>query len=129
MTDREGQEEAKKQGKPWTRAKGWDTSCPVSEMVPTASVAASVGDYRALNLWLSVNGVRRQYGSTARMIFDVPTLIAEVSRVHTLEPWDLLLTGTPEGVGAVAPGDVITAGIKEVGVEITVPVVEALSLP
>jgi 2-keto-4-pentenoate hydratase/2-oxohepta-3-ene-1,7-dioic acid hydratase in catechol pathway len=62
------------------------------------------------------------------MVFDLPTLIAAVSAVHTLEPGDLLLTGTPEGVGPALPGDVITAGITELGLEITIPVVAAHSL-
>ena len=59
------------------------------------------------------------------MIFGVPALIEAVSRVHTLYEGDVLLTGTPEGVGAVGPGDVITAGIEELGLEITVPIVAA----
>ena len=58
------------------------------------------------------------------MIFGVPELIEAVSRVHTLEEGDLLLTGTPEGVGPVVPGDVITAGIDSLGLSLTVPVVE-----
>ena len=63
--------------------------------------------------------------STGAMIFGVPALIEAVSRVHTLYEGDVLLTGTPEGVGAVGPGDVITAGIEELGLEITVPIVAA----
>ena len=67
----------------------------------------------------------RQRASTGAMIFGVPALIEAVSRVHTLYEGDVLLTGTPEGVGAVGPGDVITAGIEELGLEITVPIVAA----
>eukprot|EP00406_Dinophysis_acuminata_P081117 CAMPEP_0179252358 /NCGR_PEP_ID=MMETSP0797-20121207/22175_1 /TAXON_ID=47934 /ORGANISM="Dinophysis acuminata, Strain DAEP01" /LENGTH=216 /DNA_ID=CAMNT_0020960189 /DNA_START=41 /DNA_END=695 /DNA_ORIENTATION=+ len=120
MTDRAGQDQAKKEGKPWTAAKGWDTSCPVSDMVP----AARVPDPSKLSLWLRVNGEEkpRQSGPTSDMVFGVPELIAAVSRVHTLQVGDLLLTGTPEGVGPVFPGDVITAGITELGVEIQVPI-------
>ena len=64
------------------------------------------------------------------MIFDLPTIIAAVSRVHTLEPGDVILTGTPEGVGPVRPGDQITAGITELpGIcDISVTIVAALSL-
>ena len=67
----------------------------------------------------------RQRASTGDMIFGVPSLVEAVSRVHTLEAGDLLLTGTPAGVGAVGPGDVITAGIEELGVEIRVPIIAA----
>lgn len=121
MTDREGQNQAKKAGKPWTKAKGWDTSCPVSELVPVELVP----DPTALNMWLKINDEPepRQAGTPANMIFTVPQLISAVSHVHTLEPGDLLLTGTPEGVGPAFPGDTISAGISELGVEISVRVV------
>ena len=127
MTDREGQAEAKAAGKPWTAAKGWDTSCPVSDFVP----ASRVPEHTALSLWLKVNDEEtpRQHGTPTQMIFDVPTLLAAISAVHTLEPGDLLLTGTPEGVGPVRPGDVIRAGITELGLLIEVPVVQAGSGP
>lgn len=127
MTDRDGQSEAKTQRKPWTAAKGWDTSCPVSEFVPVDEVP----DYTQLSLWLKVNDDAdpRQHGTPGQMIFDVPTCIAAISAVHTLEPGDLILTGTPEGVGPVLPGDVIRAGITELGIEMEVPVVAAGSLP
>eukprot|EP00927_Polykrikos_kofoidii_P063407 TRINITY_DN58218_c0_g1_i1.p1 TRINITY_DN58218_c0_g1~~TRINITY_DN58218_c0_g1_i1.p1 ORF type:complete len:257 (-),score=41.52 TRINITY_DN58218_c0_g1_i1:39-722(-) len=121
MTDRAAQNQAKKDGKPWTLAKGWDTSCPVSDMVP----AAAVPDPNNLSLSLRVNGEEkpRQAGSTANMIFGVAELISAVSHVHTLQVGDLILTGTPEGVGPVVPGDVITARIEELGLEINVPIV------
>lgn len=121
MTDREGQNAAKKEGKPWTQCKGWDTSCPVSEMVP----AARVPDPSKLNLWLKVKGEEkpRQDGPTSNMIFGVPEIIAALSQVHTLQVGDLILTGTPEGVGAVRDGDVIEAGITELGLTITTPIV------
>eukprot|EP00931_Biecheleriopsis_adriatica_P104228 TRINITY_DN78922_c0_g1_i1.p1 TRINITY_DN78922_c0_g1~~TRINITY_DN78922_c0_g1_i1.p1 ORF type:complete len:242 (+),score=44.44 TRINITY_DN78922_c0_g1_i1:42-728(+) len=124
MTDREGQNAAKKEGKPWTACKGWDTSCPVSEMVP----ASKVPDPSKLNLWLKVNDDEqpRQAGPTSNMIFTVPQLISALSQVHTLQIGDLILTGTPEGVGAVRPGDVIEAGIKELDVRIRTEIAEAL---
>jgi acylpyruvate hydrolase len=123
MTDREGQNQAKSEGKPWAQCKGWDTSCPVSDFIPAERVA----DPAALHMWLKVNGEEepRQHGTTANMIFSVPQLISALSHTHTLHPGDLILTGTPEGVGPVAPGDVIAAGITELGVEITVPIVAA----
>lgn len=121
MTDRQGQQEAKSEGKPWTKCKGWDTSCPVSDFVPVDRVP----DPRELHMWLKVNDdvEPRQSGTPANMICSVPQLISAVSHVHTLEPGDLLLTGTPEGVGPVFPGDAITAGITELSLEMHVRVV------
>merc|ERR1711907_738885 len=116
-----GQSVAKKEGKPWTQAKGWDTSCPVSRMVP----ASQVPDPSKLNLWLKVIGedAPRQAGPTSNMIFGVPELISAVSQVHSLQIGDLILTGTPEGVGAVKPGDIIEAGITELDLTLTTEVV------
>lgn len=119
MTDREGQNAAKKEGKPWTACKGWDTSCPVSDIVP----ASRVPDPSKLNLWLKVNGEEKQAAPTSNMIFGVPELIAALSNVHTLQVGDLILTGTPEGVGAVRPGDVIEAGITELGIGLNTTIV------
>ena len=83
----------------WTRAKGFDTFCPVGPFIETDF------DASAARVVCRVNGETRQDGTTARMIFDVPTLIAYASSVMTLEPGDLLVTGTPEGVGPLAAGD------------------------
>jgi len=126
MTDRVAQDLAKSEGKPWTAAKGWHTSLPVSDFVPVSRVA----DHTALHMWLKLNGeaTPRQHGCPARMVFDLPALIAAVSAVHTLEPGDLLLTGTPEGVGPAMPGDTITAGITELDIEICVPVIAPSSV-
>lgn len=71
-----------------------------------------------MELWLRVNGVDRQRDSTALMLWDTPQLLAHVSSVAPLEEDDLLLTGTPKGVGRVVPGDIITAGVKVDGVEL-----------
>eukprot|EP00401_Gymnodinium_catenatum_P043618 CAMPEP_0117539294 /NCGR_PEP_ID=MMETSP0784-20121206/42912_1 /TAXON_ID=39447 /ORGANISM="" /LENGTH=229 /DNA_ID=CAMNT_0005335919 /DNA_START=1 /DNA_END=687 /DNA_ORIENTATION=- len=120
MTDRIGQEKVKKEGKPWTQCKGWDTSCPVSDLVP----ACRVPDPSKLTLWLQVNAEEqpRMEGPTAHMIFNVPQLISAVSQVHSLQVGDLILTGTPAGVAAVYPGDVITAGIREIDLDVTTTV-------
>lgn len=83
----------------WARAKGFDTFCPVGPWIETDV------DPARLRVRCRVNGVVRQDGRTAHMIFDVPTLVAYVSRIMTLEPGDLILTGTPEGVGPLLPGD------------------------
>lgn len=107
MTARDLQTAAKKAGEPWTLGKAWDTFAPLSRAVP----AAAVPDPHALELWLAVDGVQRQRGSTGAMLARVPELLEEISAVMTLEEGDVVLTGTPEGVGPVAPGQVITAGI------------------
>ncbi len=83
----------------WTRAKGFDTFCPIGPRVPLD------GDWRALEVACRVNGEARQHGRAADMAFGLPTLIAYVSRIMTLEPGDVIATGTPEGVGPLRPGD------------------------
>jgi 2-keto-4-pentenoate hydratase/2-oxohepta-3-ene-1,7-dioic acid hydratase in catechol pathway len=83
----------------WTRAKGFDTFCPVGEE------ATPPLDLRELTVITRVNGRERQRGSASAMAFDIPTLLAYISRVMTLEPGDLVLTGTPAGVGKLEPGD------------------------
>jgi 2-keto-4-pentenoate hydratase/2-oxohepta-3-ene-1,7-dioic acid hydratase in catechol pathway len=94
----------------FTRAKGFDTFCPVGPWIETEL------DPRALRVRCRVNGQSRQDGTTANMIFDVPTLVAYASRMMTLEPGDLLVTGTPEGVGPLAAGDTLEIEIDGIGV-------------
>jgi 2-keto-4-pentenoate hydratase/2-oxohepta-3-ene-1,7-dioic acid hydratase in catechol pathway len=89
----------------WTRAKGFDTFCPVGPFIETEF------DTSAARVVCRVNGEVRQDGTTAKMIFDIPTLLSYVSRVMTLEPGDLLVTGTPEGVGPLVPGDIVEVEI------------------
>ncbi|XP_069859888.1 oxaloacetate tautomerase FAHD1, mitochondrial-like [Dipodomys merriami] len=110
MTARDVQDACREQGLPWTLAKGFSGSCPVSAFVPRERVP----DPHALRLWLRVNGELRQQGETAAMIFSVPFLISYISRIITLEEGDLILTGTPSGVGPVAHGDEMEAGIEGV---------------
>ena len=86
----------------WTRAKGFDTFCPIGAEAPAPS-----GDLAALTVVTRVNGEERQRGSAAEMAFDVPALLAYISGVMTLEPGDVVATGTPAGVGPLAPGDVV----------------------
>lgn len=107
MTARDFQDQAKKKGHPWTLAKGFDTSCPVSGFIPKEDIL----DPHNLELWCSVNGSVRQKGSTKDMIFNIPTLISYISTYFTLEAGDVVLTGTPSGVGPVQVGDVIEGGI------------------
>jgi 2-keto-4-pentenoate hydratase/2-oxohepta-3-ene-1,7-dioic acid hydratase in catechol pathway len=111
LTLRDVQSEQKKKGLPWEIAKGFDTACPLSAFVPAASVA----DPQALHITLSVNGAPRQDGSTALMIHRLPELISYISSIFTLEPGDLILSGTPAGVGPIKSGDRVVAEISRVG--------------
>jgi len=95
----------KKDGQ-WWRAKGFDTFCPVG---PVLAAGFDASDVR-LRTWL--DGDLRQDSRTSRMIFDLPTLVSWVSQAMTLEPGDLLLTGTPEGVGPLADGQLLELEIE-----------------
>ncbi|HIJ88775.1 MAG TPA: fumarylacetoacetate hydrolase family protein [Desulfuromonadales bacterium] len=117
MTLRDVQNELKAKGLPWEIAKGFDTACPLSGFVPAGAVA----DPHALNLKLSVNGEIRQNGTTADMIHRIAQIIAHISAIFTLEPGDVILTGTPAGVGPVRAGEIMTAEIATVG-RLTIPV-------
>lgn len=107
MTARELQAIAKKEGLPWTLAKGYDTFTPIGNFI----VKKKVPDYTDLELWLEVDGQLKQKGSTKDMIFSIPHLISHISSIMTLNDGDVILTGTPSGVGPVKPGQRITAGI------------------
>jgi len=111
MTLRDVQNELKQKGWPWEAAKAFDTSCPLSDFVPAADVA----DPHRLRITLKVNGELRQDSSTACMMRRIPAIIRDVSALFTLEVGDVILTGTPAGVGPVAGGDRLTAEIEEVG--------------
>ncbi len=105
MTARDLQAKAKAKGQPWSVAKGFDTFAPLGNFTP----AGQVQDVQALTIELSVNGQVRQEGNTSDMIFSVVHLVAWCSRIFTLEPGDVLFTGTPDGVGPVLRGDVLEA--------------------
>ncbi|MBV9879029.1 MAG: fumarylacetoacetate hydrolase family protein [Gemmatirosa sp.] len=85
----------------WTRGKGFDTFCPVG------SEAAVPADLSALEVVTRVNGAERQRGRASQMAFSIPMLLSYISQVMTLEPGDVVATGTPAGVGPLAPGDVV----------------------
>ncbi|MCD6527690.1 MAG: fumarylacetoacetate hydrolase family protein [Desulfuromonas sp.] len=117
MTLRDTQAQLKAKGYPWELAKGFDTSCPLSTFVPTEQI----DDPHALELSLSVNGEMRQQDSSALMIRRIPETIAAITRAFTLEPGDIILTGTPAGVSRVCAGDKMVAAIEGIG-EITIGV-------
>ena len=97
----------------WTRAKGFDTFCPAGPVVwqPPAGF-----DLATLEVWCRVNGAVRQHGRAAEMAFSIPALLAYISQVMTLEPGDIVATGTPAGVGPLRAGDVVEVEIPGVGV-------------
>ncbi|HUJ61445.1 MAG TPA: fumarylacetoacetate hydrolase family protein [Kofleriaceae bacterium] len=99
----------KKDGQ-WARAKGFDTFCPIGPRVVPGL------DPSNLRLVTRVNGIVRQDSSTSDLIFDVPTLIAFCSEHMTLEPGDVISTGTPSGVGNLDPGDVVEVEIEGIGI-------------
>jgi len=93
----------------FTRAKGYDSFCPIGPWIETTLDASSL-TVRAL-----VNGHEKQNGNTKDMIFDIPTIISYISHVMTLVPGDVILTGTPEGVGRIVDGDTVTISIDGIG--------------
>ncbi|KAF9917839.1 Acylpyruvase fahd1, mitochondrial [Lobosporangium transversale] len=104
MTARDLQEQAKKAGRPWSAAKGYDTFTPIGDFIPKEYIS----DHDNVDLLLQIDGVTKQQGNTRDMIFSVPTLIENVSSIMRLEEGDVILTGTPKGVGPVYPGETIT---------------------
>ncbi len=111
MTRRDLQDEAKKLQRPWEIAKAFARSAPIGELVP----ARAIGHPSRGAITLSVDGELRQAGDLAQMIWKVPEIVAVLSRYFTLAPGDVILTGTPAGVGPVRRGQVMEATIEGVG--------------
>jgi len=125
MTARNVQNEAKTKGLPWSIAKGFDTFMPISNFIPKSRIL----DPHNLNLWLTVNNEVKQSDNTELMLFRIPRQLSDISRVMTLDKGDIVLTGTPKGVGPVKTGDIMKAGMKIDGKDIEeanieVPVVD-----
>lgn len=118
MTRRDLQGEAKKLGHPWEVGKAFEASAPCSAIAP----ASRIGHPAAGRIWLEVNGAMRQDGDLAQMIWKVPEVITYLSGLFTLRPGDLIMTGTPAGVGAVVRGDKLRGAADGVG-EIALSVV------
>lgn len=108
MTARDIQAVAKEKGHPWSVSKGFDTFAPLGAFSPVTEIA----DPQDLEVRLDINGSVRQRGQTADMIFTVAQLVSWCSTVMTLEPGDLIYTGTPDGVGPVQRGDILQANIS-----------------
>lgn len=110
MTRRDLQNEAKKTGRPWDMGKGFDQSAPMGALVPAAGIDPSRG-----KIELKVNGKVTQTSDLSKLIWSVPEVISNLSHLVTLAPGDLIMTGTPEGVAAVARGDVLEGFVEGVG--------------
>ncbi|KAG0052651.1 Acylpyruvase fahd1, mitochondrial [Gryganskiella cystojenkinii] len=104
MTARNLQDAAKKAGLPWSAAKGYDTFTPVGDFIPKEQIP----DTNNVDLSLKIDGVTKQDGNTRDMIFKIPTLIEHVSSIMKLQEGDVILTGTPRGVGPVKAGETVT---------------------
>jgi len=118
MTRRDLQGEAKKLGRPWEVGKSFEASAPCGPLVP----ASQIGHPTKGAVWLDVNGQRRQTGDLSQLIWKIPETISYLSGLFTLAAGDLIMSGTPAGVGAVQRGDVMKGGVQGVG-EIEVRVV------
>ena len=114
LTARNVQDEAKKKGLPWSIAKGFDTFLPISHEIPVDRIP----DPHNVLLWLSVNGEMRQKDYTNLMLFNIPRMLSDISKVMTLEEGDMILTGTPKGVGPLNGGDLVKCGLEADGREV-----------
>lgn len=111
LTRRDLQQQAKDMGRPWDWGKGFDRSAPIAPLHPVSAV----GHPDNARIWLAVNGTVKQDSNISELIWPVPDVIAICSRSMELKPGDLIMTGTPEGVGAVKSGDVMTGGVAGLG--------------
>nr|WP_299811848.1 fumarylacetoacetate hydrolase family protein [Tardiphaga sp.] len=120
LTRRDRQRDARDMKLPWEAGKSFDASAPCGAIAP----ARDARHFKGCAITLSVNGVEKQRGDIGQMIWSVPEIVTELSKQMTLEPGDLIYTGTPAGVGAVVPGDLIDAhieGLPSLTITITPP--------
>lgn len=111
MTRRDLQGEMKKQGRPWCIGKAFDASAPIGPITP----AAAAGDVANAEIWLQVNGKDRQRSKVSKLIWNIGETIEHLSAAWELQPGDLIFTGTPEGVNAVAAGDTLVGAVGGLG--------------
>ncbi|WP_298926753.1 fumarylacetoacetate hydrolase family protein [uncultured Ramlibacter sp.] len=107
MTRRDLQGEMKKQGRPWCIGKAFEQSAPIGPITP----AAQAGDVANAQIWLQVNGQDRQRSTVSKLIWNMAEIIEHLSAAWDLQPGDLIMTGTPEGVAAVVAGDTLVGGV------------------
>lgn len=110
FTRRDLQDGLKKAGRSWEAAKAFEASAPVSSLV----AADQIGHPQTGAIWLDVNGVRKQSGDLAQMIWKLPEIVVELSKLFTLGAGDIIMTGTPAGVGPIVRGDRIRCGVEGV---------------
>jgi fumarylpyruvate hydrolase len=111
MTRRDLQNDMKKQGRPWCIGKGFEASAPIGPITPLAQA----GDVAQAGIYLQVNGQDRQRSHVSQLIWNIAETIEQLSQAWTLQPGDLIFTGTPAGVGAVVRGDTLVGGIDGLG--------------
>ena len=117
MTRRDLQGEAKKAGRPWDTGKAFDHAAPIGRLHP----ASETGNMESGRVWVDVNDAPRQEGDLNQLIWKIPEMISYLSRLFTLQPGDLIFTGTPSGVGPVVRGDVLNGGVDGIsGIKVTV---------
>ncbi|MCH7314205.1 fumarylacetoacetate hydrolase family protein [Acinetobacter sp. ANC 3882] len=104
LTLRDLQSDLKSKGEPWERAKAFDGACILADWIE----ADEIGDLQELELILNINGVERQHGFSKDMIFDIGSLLVEINKSFSLEAGDVIMTGTPAGVGALRANDQLT---------------------
>ena len=109
LTLRDMQKKLAKAGFPWEKSKGFDRACPLSAFIKPEQIS----DLQNIQLTLEQNGVIKQNGNTAQMLTPVVSLISHISEFFTLHPGDVILTGTPEGVGPLVPGDKLTVSLGD----------------
>ncbi len=117
LTARDLQAQAKAKGQPWARSKGFPGAAPVSAFVPRGALTVPWGE---IDLSLAVEGTLRQSDCAASMLLDPPAIVAQLSRWFLLQPGDLVFTGTPAGVGPIAPGEEALARSAALGLELRV---------
>ena len=113
LTLRDLQQQLKTQGHPWERAKSFDGANPLSPFVPYVPAANNREELQSLDFSLQVNGVARQRGNTRDMLFPIVPLLAHISQWFTLQPGDVVMTGTPAGVSALMSGDTLLATLAD----------------
>jgi fumarylpyruvate hydrolase len=118
MTRRDLQMKMREMGRPWEIGKAFDASAPIAPLHPVSAV----GHPASAGIWLQVDGVDKQRSDIDKLIWSVPETIAYLSRFFELQPGDLIMTGTPEGVGPVVAGELMTGGVDGLG-EIQVRVI------
>ena len=111
LTRRDLQKAAKDKGRPWELGKGFDKSAVISSISPVSII----GHPKEARIWLAVNEVVKQDSNIDKLIWSVPEMISILSKTMTLEPGDIIYTGTPEGVGPVKKGDKVTGGVDGLG--------------